>query len=72
MHSKKLPQVLRNVGEGSITVWHGRPKCSLLWLHGNGDNCEGFYSFFTNLLSPVYGGVRVKLLGARGDRWLPF
>lgn len=61
---KKIPQIYRNVQDSSITITYGKPKCSLIWLHGLGDTSEGFFSYFTHSLSPVYEGVRVKLIQA--------
>lgn len=64
MRSIKLPQILRNAHENSITISYGTPKCSLIWLHGLNDTVEGFFPFFTNIKSPVYDGFRVKLIQA--------
>lgn len=64
MRIKKIPQIIRNAEDSSIKITYGRPKCSLIWLHGLCDNSEGFYSYFAHSHSPVYNGVSVKLIQA--------
>jgi hypothetical protein len=64
MRLKKIPNIYRNIQDSSITISYGKPKCSIIWLHGLCDTSEGFFSYFTHSYSPVYEGVRVKLIQA--------
>lgn len=34
MKLKRIPEVYRNVQDSSITLSYGKPKNSLIWLHG--------------------------------------
>lgn len=61
---RRIPQIYRNALDSSITISYGNPKCSLIWLHGLCDTSEGFASYFMHSHSPVYSGVRVKLIQA--------
>lgn len=60
----KVPQVLRQALDKSITIVPEQPSFSLIWLHGLGDSSEGFYEYFMHPKSPVYIGCRVRLLQA--------
>jgi predicted esterase len=51
---KKIPEIVRNKIDKSIRIGYGKPKCTLIWMHGLGDSAEGFFSYFTHLVSPVY------------------
>ena len=64
MKGSRVPNLLRNQTDKSITLWFGRPKYSLLWLHGIGDEAQTFVPFFSHLQSPLFQGCRVKLLQA--------
>lgn len=61
---KQIPNIFRNTIDHSITITAKNPSCSLIWLHGLGDSAEGFLSYFCHSHSPVYEGVRIKLLQA--------
>ena len=64
MRGKKIPNVIRNPKDNSITLSYGKPCCSLIWLHGLGDTSEGFLSFFAHSHSPLYNNVKIKLIQA--------
>lgn len=64
MRGIRVPKIVRNPTDRSISLSHRPNHCSLIWLHGLGDSSEGFLSFFTHALSPLYRGVRIKLLQA--------
>ena len=64
MRGSRLPQVLKNTQNDSITLSHGRSKFSLLWLHGLGDQAASYLPFFGHLQSPLYSQTRLKLLQA--------
>lgn len=61
---KQIPNILRNSVDHSITLSLKNSNCSLIWLHGLGDSAEGFLSYFCHSHSPLYEGVRIKLLQA--------
>jgi phospholipase/carboxylesterase len=61
---RKLPNIFIHPANQSITLSAKDPKCSLIWLHGLGDKAEGFMSFFTHSHSPLYSGLRIKMLQA--------
>lgn len=60
----KMPQVIRNAVDKSITLMMEDAKFSLIWLHGLGDSSEGFTDFFMHPKSPLYNGARIRLLQA--------
>lgn len=64
MRGSRVPQILRNATDRSITLWYQQPKYSLLWLHGLGDEAESFVPYFAHLQSPIYHHCRVKILQA--------
>lgn len=64
MRGSRVPQILRNATDRSITLWYHKPKYSLLWLHGLGDEAESFVPYFAHLQSPIYHDCRVKILQA--------
>jgi phospholipase/carboxylesterase len=59
-----MQNVITNAIDKSITLIGKDPKCSLIWLHGLGDKSEGFKSFFCHSHSPVYAGIKIKLIQA--------
>jgi predicted esterase len=64
MRGAKVPNILRHPTDHSITLWHGKPQYSLLWLHGLADQNESYLPIFTHLQSPLYHNCRIKLLQA--------
>lgn len=64
MRAAKIPSLIRNAVDGSITLHYQQAKYSLLWLHGGGDVPDSYLPFFTHLLSPLYNGCRIRLLAA--------
>lgn len=64
MQGKLVPQILRHAIDRSITLSHHKPKYSLLWLHGLGDEAETYLPYFAHLQSPLYHHCRIKLLQA--------
>lgn len=60
----RVPQVIRQTLDKSITIMPEQPKFSLIWLHGLGDSSEGFYEYFLHPKSPAYSGGRIRLLQA--------
>lgn len=69
MRGLKIPQIVRNSFDKSITISYEKPKYSLIWMHGLGDEAESYVPFFTHITSPLYNGCRVKLIQAP-SRWL--
>lgn len=61
---RKIPNIFVNPKNSSITLSMKEQKCSLIWLHGLGDKAEGFMSFFSHSHSPLYTGVKVKMIQA--------
>ena len=64
MKASKLPTVLKNHIDQSISVAYNQPQYSLIWLHGLNDHSQTYLPFFTHLQSPIYHRCRVKLLQA--------
>lgn len=64
MAASRVPNVLKNAGNSSLTLTYQRSRCSLLWMHGVGDIAASYVSFFGHLQSPIYHQIRVKLLQA--------
>jgi phospholipase/carboxylesterase len=61
---RKIPTIFIHPTNQSITLSMKDQKCSLIWLHGLGDKAKGFMSFFTHSHSPLYSGLRIKMLQA--------
>ena len=64
MRARRVPQVIKNTSDHSLTLTHLKSKCSLLWMHGLGDTASSYLPFFTHLQSPLYKKTRIKLLEA--------
>jgi predicted esterase len=64
MRGLKIPSLLRNARDNSITLAYQQVKYSLIWLHGAGDSPDSYLPYFTHLQSPLYSGCRIKLLSA--------
>lgn len=64
MRGFKIPNVIRSKTDHSITLACSQPRFTLIWLHGLGGDTESFVSFFTHSSSPLYRGLRIKLIQA--------
>lgn len=64
MRVARIPTLLRNAIDGSLTISYQQPKYTLLWLHGLADRPDSYIPFFTHHLSPLYEGCRVKIIPA--------
>lgn len=64
MRVARIPTLLRNAIDGSLTISYQQPKYTLLWLHGLADRPDSYIPFFTHHLSPLYEGCRVKIVPA--------
>ena len=64
MRGSKVPQLVRHALDQSLTLSHGTPKYSLIWLHGLADQADSYLPYFTHLQSPLYRHCRIKLLQA--------
>lgn len=64
MKGSKIPNVVRHELDRSVTMWFQKPRFSLIWMHGMGDEAETYVPFFGHLESPLYQHCRVRLLQA--------